>query len=59
MKQTNQHLRELYLDYLNNYLTVDKLAEHHEINTSVAMLLLDIGKQLHEDYVNLVNSKGE
>jgi len=59
MKQTNQHLRELYLDYLNNYLSVDKLAEHHEINTSVARLLLDIGKQLHENYVNLVNSKGE
>jgi transglutaminase-like putative cysteine protease len=59
MKQTNQHLRELYLDYLNNYLTVDKLAEHHEIDTSVASLLLDIGKQLHENYVNLVNSKGE
>ena len=54
MKQANEYLREIYLDYVNNYLTVDKFAEHNGIHPTDARRLLSIGQVLHEDYVKLV-----
>ena len=51
MKQANEYLRSLYLDYVNNYLTVERFAEHNELDFDQADVLLDIGKALHEDYV--------
>lgn len=56
MKQANEYLRELYLDYVNNYLTVDKFAEHHELHSTDARRLLSLGKILHEDYVRMINN---
>lgn len=50
MKQANSYLRELYLDYFNNYLTVALFAEHNELTTDQAKQLLDIGVALQEDY---------
>lgn len=54
MKQANEYLRELFLDYFNNYLTVDKFAEHNGIQPSEARRLLEMGKHLHEEYVKLL-----
>ena len=42
------NLIELFLDFVNNYLTVDKFAEHHEITLKQAHQLLTVGKALHE-----------
>lgn len=50
MKTANETLRALYLDYVNNYLTVDKFAEHHEIHPTDARRLLSMGKVYHEEY---------
>ena len=55
MKQANSYLRELYLDYVNNYLTVSLFAEHNELTEEQAKQLLDIGAALHEEYVELTN----
>jgi hypothetical protein len=41
-------LSELYLDYVNNYLTVEKFAEHHEISKEVMVSLLLEGRNVHE-----------
>jgi hypothetical protein len=49
----NKTLRELYLDYVNNYLTVAKFAEHNGITVSQASTLIFIGRDLHERYVEL------
>lgn len=57
MKQANQYLRDLYLDFVNNYLTVEKFAEHHELHVPVAVELLAMGKTLHEEYVKLLNDE--
>lgn len=37
--------REFYLDYVNNYLTVEKIAEHYEISEALAKALIDEGRR--------------
>jgi len=49
----NKTLREFYLDYVNNYLTIAKFAEHNEITEQQAETLIFIGRDLHERYVEL------
>jgi len=56
MKQANEYLRNLYLDYVNNYLTMERFAEHNGLDIDQADVLLDIGKALHEDYVSQLKS---
>ena len=40
MKYTNEQKKEMYLDYFNNYLTVDLFAEHNQIDREEARELL-------------------
>ena len=54
MKNANQVLREMFLDYFNNYLSVAKFAEHNEISMTKATLLIEMGRELHEEYVELM-----
>lgn len=49
--QANEYLRELYLDWANNYLTVVGFASDHGISIPLAEKLLVIGRELHEQYV--------
>jgi hypothetical protein len=37
-----------YLDYVNNYLTIERYAEHNELTVDQATTLVSLGKQLHE-----------
>lgn len=46
----NKFLREFYLEWVNNYLTVDKMAEHNGITPKNCAYLINAGKALHEDY---------
>ena len=52
-KQANAYLRELYLDWWNNYLTIEKFAEHNEISIEIATILLAKGKKLHGEFVKM------
>lgn len=52
MQSTIETLVENYLDFVNNYLTVDKFAEHHGITLKQAHQLLTVGKSLHESRVS-------
>jgi len=56
MKNSNQFLREMFLDYFNNYLSVAKFAEHNEISMTMATLLVEMGRELHEEYVQLLKN---
>lgn len=56
MTNANEYLRSLYLDYLNNYLSVERFAEHNGLDIDQADVLLDIGRALHEDYVASLKS---
>ena len=47
----NQFLRAAFLDFFNNYLTVEKYAEHNGISTADAKKLIDAGRKYHEQHV--------
>lgn len=48
----NTTLRAMYLDYLNNFLTVERFAAYHDISETDANSLIRMGRKYHEDYVN-------
>ena len=49
----NGKLRELYLDYLNNYISVEVFAERNNIETEEAIKLIDMGRYYHNSYASL------
>jgi len=49
-----KQLQEFYLDWVNNYLSVDKIAEHHEITVEDAELFINLGRSYHEEVLNNV-----
>ena len=49
----NGKLRELYLDYWNNYISVETFAERNNIETEEALQLIAMGKRYHNDYAQL------
>lgn len=55
----NKILREFYLDYVNNYLTVEKIAEHNGIGTDHAIKLIEMGKEYHEEYCEVINGNNK
>jgi len=46
----NQMLRHIYVEWLNNYLTVELFAEHHEMTVEDAQALIDLGRKALEHY---------
>lgn len=46
MKELRSVLIEYYLDYVNNYLTFEKFAEHNGLREAEAIELIKIGKIL-------------
>ena len=53
MKRLDSVIREYYLDYVNNWLTVDSFASHHEISISQASVILAIGRELQEQHASI------
>lgn len=45
--QQNEYA-DLYLDYVNNFLTVDYFAEYHGIQRGQALSLITYGRDCHE-----------
>lgn len=41
-------LAETYRDFINNYLTVEKFAEHRDMQINYARLVLELGRECHE-----------
>jgi hypothetical protein len=44
-----EQLAALYLEWFNNYLTIDKFAEHHGLRVDEAIDLLDVARRCHEN----------
>ena len=44
-----ESLSKLYLSWVNDYLTIEKFAEHHGITPSEAALLISVAKSCHEN----------
>ena len=49
MTPLREVLKEYYLEYLNNYLTVEVFAEHNNIGIELAMDILKTGKEYHHE----------
>jgi hypothetical protein len=41
----------MFLDYFNNYLSYEQFAEHNNLEESDAIILIEMGRRYHEDYV--------
>jgi len=50
---SNNELANMYLDYVNNYLTVDKLAEDHDLTYLEALDVINIGHSIHETNIQM------
>lgn len=44
--------QDFFLEYLNNYLTTAKIAEHYEIEKGLAVQLIRLGKNVHIKQTN-------
>jgi hypothetical protein len=49
--EAKQNLQLLYLDYMNNFLTVSKFAEHYNMDERTALLVIEEGEQVHAAYI--------
>ena len=43
----NNEIETMYLDYFNNYLTIDKFAEHYQISWFSAKSVIDKGRLIN------------
>lgn len=43
-----EKIETMYLDYFNNFLTVDRFAEYYNISLPVAHIVLKIGQRLND-----------
>lgn len=46
--QPTINIKELYLDYTNNFLTVQRFAEYHGISEELAQMIINEAKNLIE-----------
>jgi len=53
-KTMAKQLQEFYLDWVNNYLTVDKMAEHNDLTVEDTATLINLGRSYHEKGLNNV-----
>ena len=47
-------LREAYLDYVNNYLTVDVYADRNGLTYDQASRLIQLGRECHESHCSMM-----
>lgn len=48
MKNICDRIQELYLDYVNNFLTVERFAEYYNLSERKAFKVIELGRQVHE-----------
>ena len=48
MKHARGYLIELYLDYRNNYLTIEKFAEHNGLHVWQAIDLISVAEKVFD-----------
>lgn len=48
-----------YLDWVNNFLTVDRFAEHYNLSADDATTVIALGKKFHEENVDHYKETGK
>jgi len=51
LETLEEMMRQNYLNYVNNYLTVAKMAEDYDMEESTMKEMIDYGRILHEKHV--------
>ena len=44
---SNSKLKEMYLDYVNNFITLDKFSCHYDLKYCEALHVINLGKSIH------------
>lgn len=44
-------LADLYLDYVNNFLTMERFAEYLDVSVTQSLTLINLGRDYHEERV--------
>jgi hypothetical protein len=53
-------LADLYLDWINNFLTIEKFSEYYGLNENDAIDLLKLAKKCHEQRIDFIkDTQGE
>lgn len=52
---TNKILRDIFLDWYNNYLTKELFAEHNGLTIKEATVLIELGRSVYERLVTEYN----
>ena len=52
LKDSQDYLVELYLNYLNDFVTFSGWAEYHELPQRVATTVVKLGSDLHSNQAN-------
>jgi len=50
----NAQLMDFYWDWVNNYLTIEKMAKDHDLDVEHARVLIGIGRDAHQQYIDEV-----
>ena len=48
MEFITDKLQEAYLDWVNNFLSIEKFAEHYGLELDEAVMVIRIGRSIHE-----------
>ena len=62
MKKTiylRDYLADLYLDWVNNFLSIERFAEYYGLDDDDAKALLEIAKKSHEQRVDFIKDMEE
>ena len=46
-KELNKYLNEMYLDYYNNFISVERFAEYYNISEAFALEVIEQGRQIN------------
>ena len=49
-----KYFQDLYLDYVNNFLTIECFANYHGFDTDTALKYINIGKKIHNTKVKVI-----
>ena len=52
-----KQLMELYLDYFNDYLTIEKMAEHRDMDVELLRNMVDEGRGYYNEHLDEFNNE--
>ena len=59
IKYLRDYLADLYLDWINNFLTIERFAEYYGLDEDDAKDLLVLSKKCHEQRVDFIKDMEE